>query len=115
MEEVRRGWRRLMLAVVGMLTLTGIFAKDVGFTSGHAYTFLVHCGALVFVAAFSFAGSWVLYTLTDFVIPLRVSDEQEEIGLDRFLANRFGRYYASPEDADRAAPAPKIKLVGASA
>ncbi|MGE5244994.1 MAG: ammonium transporter [Betaproteobacteria bacterium] len=67
--------------MVGML-LTGVFAKDVGLLSGHAYTFLVHCGALVFVAVFSFAGSWVLYKVTDFVIPLRVSEEQEELGLD---------------------------------
>ncbi len=67
--------------MVGML-LTGAFAKDVGLASGHAYTFLVHCGALVFVALFSFGGSWVLYKVTDFVIPLRVSDEQEELGLD---------------------------------
>src|SRR4030081_926196 len=67
--------------MVGML-MTGLFAKDVGVTSGHAYTFLVHCGALVFVAAFSFLGSWLLYKVTDLVIPLRVSSEQEEIGLD---------------------------------
>jgi Amt family ammonium transporter len=67
--------------MIGML-MTGIFAKDVGLTSGHAATFLVHCGALVFVAAFSFAGSWVLYRVTDLIIPLRVSDAQEEIGLD---------------------------------
>jgi ammonium transporter, Amt family len=67
--------------MVGML-MTGLFAKDVGLTSGHAWTFLVHCGALVFVAAFSFAGSWTLYKLTNVIIPLRVSDEQEDIGLD---------------------------------
>src|SRR5882724_7531846 len=67
--------------MVGML-LTGVFAKDVGLMSGHAYTFLLHCGALVFVAVFSFTGSWVLYKFTDCIIPLRVSDEQEEIGLD---------------------------------
>jgi Amt family ammonium transporter len=67
--------------MVGML-MTGLFAKDVGLTSGHANTFLVHCGALLFVAAFSFCGSWLLYKVTDFVIPLRVSEEQEEVGLD---------------------------------
>jgi len=67
--------------MVGML-MTGLFAKDVGLTSGHAWTFLVHCGALVFVAVFSFAGSWILYKVTNTIIPLRVSDEQEEIGLD---------------------------------
>ncbi len=67
--------------MVGML-LTGVFAKDVGLLSGHAYTFLVHCGALLFVAGFSFAGSWALYRITDLIIPLRVSEDQEEIGLD---------------------------------
>jgi Amt family ammonium transporter len=68
--------------MVGML-MTGLFAKDVGLMSGHAYTFLVHCGALVFVAAFSFSGSWILYRVTDLIIPLRVSVEQEEVGLDQ--------------------------------
>jgi Amt family ammonium transporter len=67
--------------MVGMV-MTGIFAKDVGLTSGSARTFLVHCGALIFVAVFSFVGSWVLYRVTDMIIPLRVSEEQEEIGLD---------------------------------
>jgi Amt family ammonium transporter len=67
--------------MVGML-MTGLFAKDVGLTSGHGWTFLVHCGALVFVAAFSFCGSWLLFKLTNVIIPLRVSDEQEDIGLD---------------------------------
>ena len=63
--------------MVGML-LTGVFAKDVGLTSGHATTFLVHCGALVFVAGFSFGGSCMLYKITDLIIPLRVSEEQED-------------------------------------
>jgi Amt family ammonium transporter len=45
-------------------------------------TFLVHCGALLFVAAFSFCGSWLLYRVTDMIIPLRVSEDQEEMGLD---------------------------------
>jgi len=67
--------------MVGML-MTGLFAKDVGLMSGHTYTFFVHCGALLFVAAFSFGGSYVLYKLTDLIIPLRVSSDQEELGLD---------------------------------
>jgi len=67
--------------MVGML-MTGMFAKDVGLMSGHGYTFFLHCGALLFVAVFSFFGSWALYKVTDLIIPLRVSDEQEEIGLD---------------------------------
>jgi Amt family ammonium transporter len=67
--------------MVGML-MTGIFAKDVGLTSGTTQTFFVHCGALLLVAAFSFGGSWLLYKLTEMIIPLRVSEEQEGIGLD---------------------------------
>src|SRR5436309_5241646 len=67
--------------MVGM-PMTGLFAKDVGLTSGHAYTFFVHCGALVFVAAFSFFGSWILFRLTDLIIPLRGSEDQEAMGLD---------------------------------
>jgi Amt family ammonium transporter len=81
--------------MVGML-LTGVFAKDVGLTSGHVYTFLLHCGALVFVAAFAFAGSWLLYRLTDLIIPLRVSEEQEEIGLD---LSQHGEVMESPASA----------------
>ena len=67
--------------MVGML-MTGLFAKDVGLTSGSPTTFLVHCGALLFVAAFTFGGSYLLYKITDLIIPLRVTSEQEEIGLD---------------------------------
>ncbi len=67
--------------MIGML-LTGVFAKDVGLTSGKLGTFLAHLVALVIVAAFSFFGSWLLYKLTDLVIPLRVTEDQESLGLD---------------------------------
>ena len=67
--------------MVGMI-MTGVFANDVGLASGQLQTFVVHCGALVFVAAFSFGGSWLLYRVTDLIIPLRVSVEQEDLGLD---------------------------------
>jgi ammonium transporter, Amt family len=67
--------------MTGML-LTGVFAKDVGLTSGKFGTFLAHLVALCVVAAFSFVGSWLLYKLTDLVIPLRVTEEQEIMGLD---------------------------------
>ena len=38
--------------------------------------------ALVIVGAFSFLGSLVIYKLTDFLLPMRVTPEQEAIGLD---------------------------------
>jgi Amt family ammonium transporter len=67
--------------MVGMV-MTGIFAKDVGLTSGHLHTFLFHLLALLIVAVFTFGGSWLLYKLTDLIIPLRVTQEQENMGLD---------------------------------
>ena len=45
-----------LFGMVGMI-MTGVFAKDVGLASGQLQTFVVHCGALVFVAAFSFGGN----------------------------------------------------------
>ncbi|HWW87572.1 MAG TPA: ammonium transporter [Vicinamibacterales bacterium] len=67
--------------MVGML-MTGIFAHDVGLITGSTKTFFVHCGALIFVTAYAFLGSFVLYKITDAIIPLRVTAEQEEVGLD---------------------------------
>src|ERR671933_2548035 len=46
--------------MVGMIA-TGLFAKDVGLTSGHTKTFLYHLLALVIVASYSFIGSFILY------------------------------------------------------
>jgi Amt family ammonium transporter len=37
---------------------------------------------MVIVAVFAFGGSWLLYKITDRIIPLRVTFEQETIGLD---------------------------------
>src|SRR3954453_21508846 len=67
--------------MVGMIC-TGVFAKDVGLTSGHTTTFLYHLLALVIVACYAFFGSWVPYKVTDLIIPLRVTEEQEILGLD---------------------------------
>jgi Amt family ammonium transporter len=38
--------------------------------------------ALVLVSAFAFVGSFALLKLTDLIIPLRVSAEEELLGLD---------------------------------
>jgi Amt family ammonium transporter len=67
--------------IVGML-LTGVFAKDVGLIYGGTTTFLYHLLALVIVSIFTFGGSYLLYKLTDLMLPMRVSAEQEEKGLD---------------------------------
>jgi Amt family ammonium transporter len=67
--------------MVGMIA-TGIFAKDVGLVYGQTTTFLYHLLALVIVSVFAFVGSLILYKVTDLIIPLRVTDEQEHEGLD---------------------------------
>jgi Amt family ammonium transporter len=36
----------------------------------------------VIVSAFTFIWSFILYKVTDLIIPLRVTEEQERIGLD---------------------------------
>ena len=75
--------------MTGMI-LTGLFAKDVGLGYGSATTFLYHLLGLVIVAAFAFVGSLVLYKVTDLIIPLRVTDEQEQLGPGPQPARRNG-------------------------
>ena len=67
--------------IVGMF-LTGVFAKDVGLLYGETKTFTFHLIALLIVMAFTFGGSFVLYYLCNFTRPLRVTAEEELIGLD---------------------------------
>lgn len=66
---------------VGVIA-TGIFAQHVGLLHGNAQVFLYHLLTIVIVGAFSFFGSYLLFKLTDKIIPLRVFAEHEEIGLD---------------------------------
>lgn len=76
--------------MVGML-LTGVFASQAvnpaielgnGLIFGEYKLFLLHAAALVGVSVFAFSGSWLLLRLTDLITPLRVSQEEEAIGLD---------------------------------
>ena len=67
--------------MVGMV-LTGVFAADVGLTSGQTDTFMWHMVALVGVAAYTFGASLLLFKLVDRAIPLRVTGWQETLGLD---------------------------------
>ncbi|MFN8244998.1 MAG: ammonium transporter [Ferruginibacter sp.] len=75
--------------MVGML-LTGVFASsrvnpaiaENGLFYGESHLFVVHFLAMVGVAIFVFAGTWVLLKLTDLISPLRVSEEEERTGLD---------------------------------
>jgi len=67
--------------IVGMI-LTGVFAKDVGLLYGQTETFLYHLLALGIVGVYSFGGSFLIYKLTGLITKLRVTKEEEQIGLD---------------------------------
>lgn len=67
--------------ITGMI-LTGVFAKDVGLYYGHTSTFLYHLLGLTIVSVYTFGGSYILYKITDKIVPLRVSIEDENDGLD---------------------------------
>jgi Amt family ammonium transporter len=67
--------------IVGML-LTGVFAAEVGLWYGQSNTFLYHLLALTLVSIFAFGGSYLLYMLTNKLIPMRVLSDKEDLGLD---------------------------------
>ena len=67
--------------IVGMM-LTAIFAEKVGLIYGETDTFFYHFIALGIVTVFTFGGSLILYKVTDMIIPLRVTEHEEQVGLD---------------------------------
>jgi Amt family ammonium transporter len=67
--------------IVGTIA-TGVFAAEVGLINGDTKVFLVQLLTLAIVVPYAFVGSWILYRVTDAIIPLRVSERQELIGLD---------------------------------
>ncbi len=67
--------------IVGMI-LTAVFAEKVGLVAGETHTFIVHIVALVAVMIFVFLGSFLIYKITDMIIPMRVPELDERMGLD---------------------------------
>jgi Amt family ammonium transporter len=75
--------------MVGML-LTGVFASkavnpdiaEQGAYFGEWGLFTAEAIALVGVALFVFVGTWILLLLTDAITPMRVTEEDEALGLD---------------------------------
>ena len=67
--------------MVGMIA-TGVFAAEVGLIHGETKVFFVQLLTLAIAAPYAFAGSWILFKVTDAIIPLRVSERQEQMGLD---------------------------------
>lgn len=74
--------------MVGML-LTGIFATKAvnaggnnGLFYGNASFFFTQLKAMLVAAGYSFAVSFIIFKFINFILPLRVSEEDEEVGLD---------------------------------
>jgi len=67
--------------IVGVIA-TGIFAQDVGLIFGKTETFFYHLLTIAVVGVYTFGGSYLLYKVTDMLIPMRVREEQERVGLD---------------------------------
>lgn len=69
--------------IMGMI-LTAILAQgeNASLLHGGFEVFAHHMMALALVSAFTFLGSLLLYKLTDMIIPLRVAEESESLGLD---------------------------------
>ncbi len=68
---------------VGMV-LTAVFAQQGGLlaSGGDPTLLLKHLAALAGVAVFVLGGSWGLYWLTARIVPLRVTADEEAVGLD---------------------------------
>lgn len=67
--------------ITGMI-LTGVFADKVGLIYGNPTLFIHHILALIIVSVFTFGGSFILYWITNLILPMRVTPDQEEEGLD---------------------------------
>lgn len=61
--------------------LTGVFVH--GLLDGNVHMFLIHLLAVVIVCGYTFVVSYILYWLTNKMIPMRVSPESEAAGLDK--------------------------------
>jgi len=69
--------------IMGMI-LTALFAQgeNASLMHGGWSVFGHHMAALLLVSVFTFAGSWLLFKITNAIIPLRVSEDSEHLGLD---------------------------------
>lgn len=67
--------------IVGML-LTGVFAKEIGLIHGHTGLLIAQTLAVVVIGFYSYVATFAILKLTSYVSPLRVSLEDEILGLD---------------------------------
>ena len=83
------------------MILTAIFAKEGGLATTGSWTLLLHhLGALAFISVFTFGGSYLLYKLTNVLIPIRVNAMHEADGLD--LSQHGETVLPAPQEAQSA-------------
>jgi Amt family ammonium transporter len=89
--------------IVGMV-LTGIFATKAvntagndGLLYGNASFFFVQLKAMAIAVIYSFFVSLIIFKIIDFIQPLRVSSEEEEMGLDE--SQHDEKYGRNPQKA----------------
>ena len=85
--------------MVGML-MTGIFATKTvnsagndGLLYGNPAFFFIQLKAMLIVVAYSFTVSFAIFKFINFILPLRVSSQEEELGLD---TTQHNEEYAAP-------------------
>jgi Amt family ammonium transporter len=83
--------------IMGMI-LTAIFAQGeiASLLHGGWNVFGHHMKVLLLVATFTFFGSLLLYKVTNSIIPLRISEESEQVGLD--VSQHDERFYFFKEN-----------------
>ncbi|HYE56706.1 MAG TPA: ammonium transporter [Chitinophagaceae bacterium] len=71
------------ILMTGLLATTAVNAAgNNGLLYGNAAFFLTQLKAMAIVVAYSFAVSYGIFKFINFILPLRVSQEEEELGLD---------------------------------
>lgn len=93
--------------IAGML-FTGLLARDQGLIHGSPHTFMVHLAALGVVGSYSFGMSFLLYKITERIIPMRVPVEQEMLGLD--LSQHAESLFSHQEDLFNTEPPPRMAV-----
>ena len=71
------------------MLMTGIFAtKNInsagpdGLAYGDAHFFVVQLEAMLIAATYSFVVSFIIFKFINFIVPIRVSESDEDAGLD---------------------------------
>ncbi len=67
--------------ITGMV-LVGVFSEHDGLIAGNVVGFATEMAIMVGVSVFTFTGAWLLYKIANAFIPLRVSADEERVGLD---------------------------------